>query len=97
MSSEIEKIPEIPGVVFPNVCPEKDSELLIGKCSPMFNEHGKMVVRWVSFDLEKKTACFDVLSGEENFVGKRWTADIEPKMPFYACNEEAVSIFLTLA
>lgn len=96
MAQDEVNFPDIPGVLFKDVNWVDHYDLLIGKCSPMFNENGKMTVKWVSFNPDTKKVVFDVLSGDENFVGKRWEAEIEPRMPFYACTEEAVSLFLSI-
>jgi len=47
-------IPDIPGEIFKDVTFEKDANKLIGLFSPGFSQTGKKIVKWISYDPERK-------------------------------------------
>jgi len=88
-------IPDIPGEIFKDVTFEKDANKLIGLFSPGFSQTGKKIVKWISYDPERKYVQYEVISGEKEEVGHKYEAEVEPKMPFYAFTENALPIALT--
>jgi len=93
---KLEELPDIPGHLFKDVCWQNDSKTLIGKYSPFICPHGKMVVKWISYDKEKQEATLFVHSGSDKYKGKTAVSKVIPALKFTAGTENLLPFFLSL-